>query len=49
MCLSLVWAPVLHTEGYQHSLEGWMIDELLRHPPEHALSESSLCASCQAY
>lgn len=48
MCLNLVWAPVLHTEAYRHRLEWWMIDELLRHSPEHALSQPTLCASRQA-
>lgn len=39
MCLSLVWAPVLHTEAHQHHLEKGMIDELLRHSAKCPLSE----------
>lgn len=49
MSLNLVWAPVFHTEGYQHHLEVGMIDEVLRHSPERAPSEQSPCALCQAH
>ncbi len=48
LCLNLVWASVLHTEAYRHRLEVGMIDEALRHSPEHAPSEPSPCASRQA-
>lgn len=47
--LSIVWAPVLHTEAYRHRLEAAMIDEVLRHSPERAPSKQSACASCQAH